>query len=201
MIAWAVSVAAIVVAIVAWAQGNDWEFSGLSIYQAFPLFGLLAFSLMWSHYIASVARQYFKIGKTVLYSYFEITSVLVLVAILIHPGLLAWQLWRDGAGLPPGSYFNFVGPQLKIAILAGITGLLVFLAYEFRRRFANHAWWAYVQAASDAAMLLIFIHALRLGGQLQQGWFRRVWFFYGITLIGSLFYTYILKFRQRTIAK
>src|SRR3989344_5422163 len=90
--AWGLSFAAIALAILAWGQTYEWDVIGISTYLLFPLFGLLAFSLMWSHYIASALRQYLKIDKSALHNYLEITSLLVLVFILLHPGLLTWQL-------------------------------------------------------------------------------------------------------------
>ncbi len=189
--AWSVSAIVAVLGFVVWGQGVSWEVSELSLYQLFPLFGLLAFSLMWAHYVAAALRKYSGIDKDSLKSYFEITSILVLVFMLLHPGLLAYQLWQDGLGLPPGSYFQFVSSALKISIIAGMISWLAFIAYEFRRKFNKQPWWRYVQYASDAAMLLIFVHALRLGGNLQSGWFRYVWLVYGISLFVILSYTYI----------
>ncbi len=199
--AWLLSLAVATVAFVAWGQGIRWQFAHLSSYQFFPLFGLLAFSLMWSHYIASFVRQLSNIDRQVLHSYFEVTSFAVLVAILIHPGLLAWQLWRDGLGLPPGSELMYVSPKLKIYILIAMTAWLIFLAYEFRRIFKTRAWWKYVQYASDIAMVLIFLHSLKLGSQLQTGWLRPIWYFYGFTLGVTLVYTYYHKYQQHLIAK
>jgi hypothetical protein len=76
---------------------------------------------------------------------------------------------------------------------------LVFLAYELRRWYGGRPWWKYVAAAGDAAMVAIFYHGLRLGGQLQGGWFRGLWWFYGITLIGFLAYKYFGKYRRRQL--
>jgi hypothetical protein len=191
--AWLVSSAAVATAVVAWGHVYDWQLQGLSIYQLFPLFGLMAFSLMWAHYIASVARQHFGLEKDVLTDYFELTSGMVLVLILAHPGLLAWQRWRDGFGLPPGSEIDYLGPLMRSSIILGMVALTAFLAYEFRRVFMTKKWWRYVEFATDTAMVLIYIHALRLGGQLQTGWFRGVWVFYGVTLGGSLAYIYYRK--------
>jgi hypothetical protein len=72
--------------------------------------------------------------------------------------------------------------------------LLVFLAYECRRKFDHRPWWRFVGYATDIAILAIFYHGLRLGSQLQAGWLLGVWFFYGITLIISLAYIYYKKF-------
>ncbi len=201
VVAWTVSITAAVLAIIAWGQGNNWKLAGISTYQIFPVFGLLAFSLMWSHYIAVAARLYFKIDKGVLSKYFEFTSLAVLAAILLHPGLLAWQAWRDGLGLPPGSEIHYVAPMLGVYVVLGIIALTVFLAYEFRRKFGDRPWWKYVSYASDGAMFLILIHSLKLGSQLQAGWFRTVWYFYGITLLGCLVYIYSQKAKTKPIGQ
>lgn len=121
---------------------------------------------------------------------------MVLVAILLHPGLLIWQLWRDGFGLPPGSYLrNYVAPNMAWVALLGTISLLVFLSYELRRIFATKRWWRFVQYASDIAMLAVFYHGLRLGSNLQRGWFKWLWLAYGLTLALALIYIYTTKFR------
>lgn len=189
-IAWGISVGAAILAIVAWGNSYDWKLAGMGTYQLFPLFGLLAFSLMWSHYVVSAIRQYFKVESKTLSHYFEITSAIVLTAILLHPGLLAWQLWRDGLGLPPGSTKIHVGAAAYWAIWLGLIALAAFLSYELRRFYGKKRWWPIVQHASDVAMVLIFIHALRLGGALHPGWYRNVWYFYGVSFLVALVYGY-----------
>ncbi len=196
-IAWGLSGGAAALAIIAWGQDYGWRLTDIGVYQFFPLLGLLAFSLMWSHYIASVMRRHFEQDSQVLHRYFEITSAVVLVAILLHPVLLGWQLWSDGLGLPPGSYKLYVGASSYWAVIFGLIAWLLFLSYELRRVYGKRSWWRFVQYGSDGAMLLIFVHALRLGSNLQSGWFRGVWFFYGVTLLWALFYGYSVKYRQQ----
>jgi hypothetical protein len=191
--AWGLTVLTVVVAFVAWGSFNKWNLEKLSSYQLFPLFGLLAFSLMWSHYIASVARQYFEVDAKALLEYFESTSLMVLVLILAHPGLLTWQLWRDGEGLPPGSDLNYVEPSARWAILFAFTALVVFLIYELRRWHQRHSWWKAVEYATDVAMVLIYFHALKLGSSLMEGWYRSVWYFYGLALVGTFVFTYVRR--------
>ncbi len=198
VVAWGMSIAAVVLAFVAWGQGNSWQFAGMSTYQLFPLFGLLAFSLMWGHYVAAALRLHFKLDKAVLKTYFEVTSLAVLGAILLHPGLLAWQLWRDGLGLPPGSELNYLGSDMSMYILIAMISLVVFLAYELRRKFDQKPWWKYVQYSSDAAILLILLHSLKLGSELQTGWFQIVWYFYAVTLVSALIYIYYQKLKPAT---
>lgn len=201
-LAWGLSASVATVAFIAWGQDQRWQFSGLSTYQLFPIFGLVAFSLMWVHYIVSALRVYLKIDRSLTQQYFEITSFIVLVAIALHPGLLWWQLWRDGLGFPPGSYLEYyVEPSLKWVAVLGTVSLLVFLAYELRHWFGQKSWWRYMQYASDAAMLAVFYHGLRLGGQLQSGWFQAVWLVYGVTLLAVLLYRYIIKFQTTKTSK
>ncbi len=194
-LAWSLSTVVLATAFIGWGQARHWQFGHLSSYTLFPLFGLVAFSLMWTHYIIAAARQYLKLDRQSTHLYFEVTSFIVLLAILMHPGLLEWQLLRDGFGFPPGSVLNnFVAPGMRWAALIGMISWLIFLAYEFRRIFGNRPWWPYLQYASDLAMIAILIHSLRLGSQLQVGWLRSVWYFYGTTLLASLSYIYYGKF-------
>ncbi|HSX14822.1 MAG TPA: hypothetical protein VLE72_02835 [Candidatus Saccharimonadales bacterium] len=191
--AWTLSASVVILAFVAWGSGLRWDLTAINAYSLFPLFGLLAFSLMWSHYVASVARQVLKLDHQVLKRYFDLTSLVVLALILLHPGLLSWALWRDGLGLPPGSEFLYVGKALKTAVILGMTGWAILLAYELRRWLKTKPYWWVFVLATDAAMILIFIHSLKLGSNLQTGWFRGVWLFYGASLGLCLIYIYIKK--------
>ena len=184
---------------IAWGQGFGWQFNYLSAYDLFPLFGILAFSLMWTHYIVSAKSLYLKIPATETKNYFKYTGLLVLVFLLLHPGILVWQLWRDGFGLPPGSYYyNYVAIGSRWAVLLGTFSWFVFIAYEFHRKFSKRTWWKYVSYGSDFAMVAIFFHALELGPELAQGWFRMVWLFYGASYLVSVIY---LRFSKNKLNK
>lgn len=190
---------AMLLAFVAWGQTFDWQFAGLSSYQLFPLFGLLAFSIMWPHYLVGALRRHFGYAKTDFTDYFELTSGMVLVFILAHPGLLVWQLWRDGSGLPPSSTSNYVAPALRTSVILGVISLFVFLLFELWRVYGQRPWWRFVEYVTDLSMILIFVHALRLGGQLQTGWFRAVWLFYGVTLVLAMGYIYWHKTMETSV--
>ena len=194
--AWGLSSLVSIIALVAWGQSYQWKLTHLSTYQIFPLLGLVAFSIMWSHYAVSVIRNYLGIDKKVIINYIQITSWIVLIAILLHPSLLIYQLYRDGAGFPPASYYHYVAPGMGWITLLGTLSLFVFLTYEFRRKFGGRSWWKYINYLTDLAMLGIFYHGLRLGSQLHSGWFRLVWIFYGVSLVGFLVYTYSKKMRS-----
>jgi hypothetical protein len=194
--AWGLSAAVAALALISWGQSMEWEFKKISTYDFFPLLGLLAFSLMWSHYIMSATRLHLRIDRKVLRQYFEWTSWAVLVLIIFHPGLLIWQLWRDGFGLPPTSYLeNYVSQGLRWAAVLGSISLFIFLAYELRRFYGKRPWWRFVQYASDAAIIAIFFHGLLLGNETDEGWYRILWYFYGVTLIFSILYIIFLKKR------
>lgn len=179
-------------AIIVWGNSLQWHLAHLSAYQLFPVLGLVAFSLMWSHYISGfLNRTWFK--DVNLANYFRITGYAVLGLIVLHPGLLIYQRFRDGFGLPPGSYESYVAPGMGWITLLGTVSLLIFLAYELKRWYEQRSWWRYVAYAGDAAMFAIFYHGLRLGNQLQTGWFRYVWWLYGITLAAVLLHKYTTK--------
>ncbi len=186
LFSWALAILVVVMAVIAWGQGFAWQFDAWSTYLLFPLLGLMAFSLMWSHYVAGAIRRLAGLDKSSIQSQLKITGYAVLALILLHPGLLIWQRWRDGYGLPPGSYMSFVAKGMSWLVLLGTVSLGVFLAYELKPWFKDRSWWPWVAHAGDLAMVAIFYHGLRLGSQTQTGWYYRVWLFYGLTLVLSL---------------
>lgn len=186
-IMWGSVVLVTVISLLIWGQGLGWQFDNLTIYRLFPVLGLLAFGLMWSHYIVAALRRLAGFEKQVTKGYFSSTSLVVLALILLHPGLLILQLWRDGFGLPPNSYLeHYVAPTLEWAALLGSVSLLVFLLFELHRWFADRPWWKYIGYASDVAMIAILIHGFRLGQHLQAGWFQVVWLLYALSFAASL---------------
>lgn len=192
--AWSTSLIVSIIAFVAWGTTYGWKFTPLSPYQLFPLLGLLAFSIMWSHYINGAIREIMSIDGSALKLYFRLTSYAVLALICLHPGILIYQRFRDGFGLPPGSYESYVAPGLGWVTLLGSASFCVFIAYEFRRFFSERTWWHFVTEAGDLAMLAILYHGFRLGGALQRGWFRFVWLFYLIVLVAVLLRKYYYRY-------
>lgn len=196
--AWSLSALVSALAIFVWGHDNGWQIWHFNSYQFFPVLGLLAFSLMWTHYIMGTVRELVDLPKPVLSQWFRYTGYVVLVAICLHPGILIYQRFRDGFGLPPASYESYVAHGLGWVTLLGTASLLVFLAFELHRFYGKKPWWHYVVDASDFAMLAIFYHSLRLGSQLKvDAWFKVVWWIYGVTLVIVL----IRKYSQRVMAK
>ncbi len=195
--AWSLSFVVCLLAILFWGHDYGWKLLPINNYVLFPLLGLLAFSLMWSHYVAYALRQMLGLKPAALSYYFKTTSWAVLVLICLHPGLLIFQRFRDHAGLPPGSYESYVAPGLGWVTLLGTVCFCVFIAFEFRHIFRGRWWWHYVVDAGDAAMLGILYHGLRLGQQLH-GWFLDVWWFYAVVLVAVLARKYYKKYQRST---
>lgn len=193
--AWLLAIIATGLSILTWVQHAGGSLAHLSIYQIFPVFGLVAFSLMWAHYIVGAVRTYYGVPKEKLTVYMQTTFAVVLAALLMHPGLLTWQLWRDHVGLP----INYVAPDKRLYVILGEVAWITFLTFELHRFYKERSWWHWVERASDGAMLLILIHAYRLGPSLLPGWFRMVWIFYGLTLVGAI--GYLTFIRHKTTQK
>lgn len=162
-------------------------------YTLFPLLGLMAFSLMWMHYVGGSLKRYLGLAddKKLLSRYFRITSLVVLALILLHPGLLSIGLFQDGYGLPPvGAWEAYSTTVARIGLLLGSVSLTAFLLFELGRWFRQKKWWKYIEHASAVAMTFIFMHALILGGDLVLGWFRFVWIIIGWALVMSIVYNH-----------
>ncbi len=184
--AWGLSALTVVLALAVWWPATE----NLTTYSLFPIFGLIAFGLMWAHYITIGLKRYLDLPKEKLSRYYQITGYVVLFCILVHPFLLDLQLFLDGNGLPPFSR-DALYPTLvqKTAILIGTVSLVFFLMYELHRFFSDRSWWKYVQYANIAAMFGILYHGFTLGTNIMQPWFKLVWGFYAVTLLAAVIYT------------
>jgi hypothetical protein len=184
--AWTIATLVSVLAFIAWGDMRDWNFTGLNAYALFPILGLIAFSLMLTHYVMGTIRRYAPYDRSALNSYFHVTGYIILACILLHPGLLIWQLWQDNFGLPPLSYWHYVAAGSRLFLLLGNIALFAFLAFEFKRAYAGRSWWWIIERANDVAMVFIFLHGLKLGSHMHVEWYKAIWYVYGLVLLISL---------------
>jgi len=188
-IEWGVAALVVLLAVVVWIEFRIHPGVNLTLFDIFPLFGLLAFSLMWTHFIAGALRRKWEVPRSESDVYMTVSMGIVLALIVLHPGLLWYELWREGFGLPPASYLHVYSSQV-LAVLLGSVSLFIFLAFELQRWYKERKWWKYVEYAQVAAMVAIFFHALALGGELSVAWYRVVWYVYALALVGATGYTY-----------
>ncbi len=192
--AWALSVVVCLLAVIAWGQVYEgFELATFTDFRLFPLFGLLAFSLMWAHYVVGAIRRAAGVEKEPLKHYFKVTGWAALIFILLHPSLLIAGLWLAGLGFPPGSYLEYVGISLQWAATFGTLAFLTFLAFETKRWFEQKNWWPIIEYAQIIAMFAIVAHALALGANLQQGWYRTLWLWYALVLAVCIGYIQIVE--------
>jgi hypothetical protein len=180
-ITWSLGGFVVLASFIVWKK----ELHNLSLYSLFPLLGLLAFSLMWTHYVLHAMKEFSGLEKSVNQLYSKITSKTVLALLLLHPGLLIYKLFVDGYGLPPKSYSGYVAQSMVGFVLLGTISWLVFISFEFKSKLQKRSWWKYVLIANAVAMIMILIHSLKLGQNLQVGALRYIWYFYGASLISA----------------
>lgn len=176
------------VAIVAWLQGIHGK---VGVYELFPLLGVVAWLLMWTHYVNGSLKRYLGLAKNeiLLRGYGRVTGYIVLCLLLLHPGLLYIGLYGDGLGLPPYSAFEvYQTVGMRIALVMGSVALTAFLLFELGRWFRHKGWWRFIEWANVAAMGLIFVHGLLIGSFL--GWFRVVWVLLGVILVAAIAYNW-----------
>lgn len=156
---WTLFVAVIAASFVAWADLRGWDFGSLSALALFPLLGLLAWSIMWTHYALGGVRLVYPFEHNQLYS--RVSAVVVLACLLLHPGLLAWGQFDLSGTLPPGSFYSYVAPSLKGAVLLGTISLIIFISFDVFEFFKKRAWvqrnWKWISLSQMVAMTSIFI--------------------------------------------
>lgn len=156
-----------------------------SMYQFFPILGVLAWTTMWVHYVAS------SIGKPANSKRFATwTGHIVLLFIVIHPSIFLVQRFLDTGLLPPESYVSYVGSYRAWAVVIAIATLVTFLLYDvlkhFRSKLIARGIWPYVGLLQACAMAAIFIHGLTLGASMNSSYFMLWWIFLGVLLVPCL---------------
>lgn len=192
---WALGVFVVLTSILVWLETREPAESTITIYDIFPPLGLIAFGLMWTHFVMDGVRRFFGIEAPKSGLYKTLSFGIVLGLLILHPGLLWIGLYNDGYGLPPASHVAAYQNQL-LAVGLGTIGLMIFLAFELRKWFSKKSWWKFVQWAQIVGMAAIFFHAVELGDELREDWFGLVWAFYGITLVAVIIYVEIDKARK-----
>ncbi len=203
ILSWGLVAASIMAVTFAWGDLLGWEVGSLSPYQWFPLFGMIAWTVMATHYYLGALRlmqpglsrpPYFK----------QITGYIVLGALLLHPGILAIAQFQNGEGLPPSSYLAYVGDSMRLAVMLGSVSLLTFLSFEILERLKSNKTidknWKYVSLAQAVAMGFIWFHAVKLGSHVSSGWVYWMWVVYGLALLPSFFVVLKQDFKSSTLS-
>jgi len=201
-IAWTTVFLSLATVFFAWSGGVDWNSGSITAYQWFPLFGLIAWITMAGHYYLGALRLIHPELKSPK-GYKAFTAYLVLGSLLLHPGILALEQSNNGQGLPPTSFYNYVGDGLKLAVMLGSISLIIFLSFEIFDRIRDKKfikkYLTAISISQSIAMTLIWVHALRLGGSLGEGWFQFVWIVAGLSLIPCFYIIHKEDFQSKAL--
>ena len=165
-----------------------------SMYQFFPILGVLAWTTMWVHYVTN------SIGKPVNNRRFtKWTGRIVLLLIVMHPSIFLVQRFIDTGLLPPASYVSYVGSLRAWAVVIAIAALATFLLYDvlkrFRRKLIVRGIWPYLSLLQAGAMIAIFVHGFTLGTSMNSAYFVLWWILLGVILAPCLVLQVIRDFK------
>ena len=193
-IAWALAATTTVLALVAWLPSINTK---PTAYDVSAILGLVAFGLMWGHYVSGAVRRTMGDSQQSLQTYYQATSYVVLVSILLHPAIFYSALFRDGLGLPPQSFLSvYTDAPERIAISMGTAAFFTFLLFELKRWYKQKSWWYIVEWANIVAMLFILWHGFKLGGEAGSGWFVTIWTLYAISFVAAVAYNHHYDAKQ-----
>jgi hypothetical protein len=168
--------------------GARWVFDSTFFVNLFPLFGVLAFVLLWLHAISGAfepwLRRYIDFDQFV-----QNTSLVIFISIILHPLLLLIPLGFNFAAV-----FSF-GP---VYIWLAIIGWFLLISYDvgkiLKKKYTFFVRnWNKILLISNIGFILTFFHSLGVGDNLQAGPLRIVWIFYGVTASLAIIYTYGIR--------
>jgi len=187
---WFLFVAVLVIPLALWLELYNWQpvFTPLAL---FPLLGVWAWSIMWTHHILGALTVRYPDKLKTNHIYGSVSGWLVLLLILLHPGLLAYEQKNSLGLLPPESFNAYAAPSMELFITLGFIGLVLFLSYEIFDRLRHskllRAHWIWISLSQLLAMLLIFIHGINLGQSVLSGYGGVYWVMLGVTLVPALY--------------
>jgi predicted heme/steroid binding protein len=185
-------------AIAAWA--NAMSGHTVSIIAIAGLLGLVAFSLMWVHFVSDAIRDIWLKDESAGEQY-TITRWIILGAILLHPSLIVLYLYQNNYGLPPESYESYLGEAKVPFVFLGILALTVFLAFECKKWLVRHNLWRYILHANFLAMFAVLIHGFQLGNVMAATWYFVLWCLYGLTFVAVAIWWYVRYYRYMNTRK
>lgn len=188
LVAWLLALTTSAMAFLVWLPSVR---TSPTAYDISAVLGLVAFGIMWGHYVIGAIRRYRGETRSSLMTYHHLSGYIVLLCILLHPAVFYSALYRDGLGAPPQSFLSvYTEAPERIAVFMGTAALLVFLLFELNRWHSKKLWWRYVEWANVAAMGLIIWHGFTLGGELGSDWFRVLWALYAVSFVGAIVYNH-----------
>ena len=172
-----------------WFDAANLTLDSMVLFDVFPMFGLIAFSIMWLHIVGGAFREklekYFDFDKVV-----AVSSMLVLGSIILHP-LIHFIALIVNRGV---SIFGYVTNGKEYLIWIAVIAWLIFVGYDILKKFKNRNFfskhWQVIRFTSTLGFFLILVHSLGIGRDLQTGFLRSVWLFYGVSAAVATIYTY-----------
>ncbi len=170
------------------ARSVHWVWGHSLLGNVFPLFGLVAFTLLWLHIVGPALLPW--LSTYIDFERFlKQTSPFIFAFMLLHPLLLIFNV--------DFSLTTIVSAYEADDVVLGVIGLLFLLTFDIgemlRKREFIIKHWNKILLISSIGFLLIFFHSLALGSDLQSGFLHYLWIFYGVTGILAILYNYGVK--------
>jgi len=162
----------------------------VALFEVFRVFGLVAFSVMWLHIVGGAYKK--KLSRLINWQRFvNVSSMIVLISLILHPGLMLVALISSGEGSP----FDYVGSGSTFLIWSAIIAWIVFVAYDWLKDKKGNDLilrnWNRVKLISTLGFFLVLYHSLGVGSDLQAGALQKLWWFYGISAAVAMIYNYV----------
>lgn len=151
----------------------------------FPLFGLLAFTMVWYQVLlGSNGWWLYRLAPSLL-QFHRAHGVLAFCFALLHPLFL-----MAAFGLTTFLQKTFVSDELRIYATIGTIQLtlltITVLVALLRRTSLLRRHWKKFHILNYAVFILIWIHSWFLGTDVQSTWLRYLWMFFAVTVFVSI---------------
>jgi hypothetical protein len=175
---WVVLILAVIWPIYIWGQGIGWESANINLYTAFPLFGLLGYTVFWLQLLNQALADHWEANGIQAKKFDPRTGPIFMATVILHPLLLAIAQF-------PNSTLDYVARNLQGYIVIAMLSLVIFIITEFAIRLKQgyyiKKYSKPINVVNYITFVLIFFHSTTLGQHLQEGSLRMLWWVYGFT--------------------
>ena len=174
-------------------------FSGTSIEVArrlFPLFGLLAFTMVWYQVLLGSNGWWLYRRAPVLLRFHRTHGIIAFSFAVLHPVLLI-----AAVGLTAFLQKSFVPAELRIYATIGTIQLVLLTIAVLVALVRRMPWlrrhWKKFHILNYVVFILIWIHSWFLGTDVQTTWLRFLWVFFALAVFVSTVFRVTHLFRSK----
>jgi predicted ferric reductase len=187
-----------------WNDTFNVEYTAL-IYNLIRLAGLTTFVLISFQVITGTFMHLFNMlyDTKRFYFFHSYAGIVTLICAVTHWALVHLYMYHfnysilEFSAMYNGPYIHFGPAALVLLGAAGVTAIVAVLILDQKAQ----RWWRYIHYANYLAFILVFIHSINIGSDVQSQGLKPLWYFFFAMFVVGLIYKRVIRQIQKSQQK